>query len=505
MKLNTKTILLLMPLVFSMASCGSNKTQGHTHSKETAYSYDENGHYHSCSCDENIRFDYTAHTYTTNSEGINSCSICGYVENQDKDKLWKVIKNSLEKTIKYDGAYTTVTTGEMNTTDGNMKASLITTTDPNSGKYLSSSITKMYDPTSSSWIDAEKDVKKVKIEEDKYIYYLLDGDGLSAQYTDKYYGQYAGGTNPLNSFMDGQFFGEDNKLFNVLQRVENYNELITKFPELYLLNSRIGDFNIDLEMKDNLYVFNFNIRQIQSNESSGILVEHESMTYSIFFDEEKFVKSEILMNTYGEDVSGDNESMIYKIHCDVKYGFDEELYNQETFETKPTPSGYTNGRANLIFNDGFVWDGAYRTNKINEKVTERASTLGLELYYDKDLKNKVSDDELLTTLPKSYYVKQSIDPKRAYVLLLSETNYKASSLYKKFIKEYTEKTVSDYVIYTSANTFNIYTFPSNSEIRKLNAKVTVNGVEVTNSNVSVSTGNVYTIIVSKDAVIRPFE
>lgn len=38
----------------------------------------------------------------------------------------------------------------------------------------------------------------------------------------------------------------------------------------------------------------------------------------------------------------------------------------------------------------------------------------------------------------------------------------------------------------------------------LNAKVTVNGEEVTNSNVSVSVGNVYTIIVSKDALITPF-
>ena len=207
-----------------MASCGGNNTKGHTHSKETAYSYDENGHYHSCSCDENIRFDYTAHTYTTNSEGINSCSVCGYVEYQEKDKLWKVIRNSLEKTIKYDGAYTTITTGEMNTSDGNMIASLSTTTDPNSGKYLFSSKTKMYDPSTSSWIDAEKDVKKVEIEEDKYIYYLLDEEGLSVKYTDKYYGQYAGGTNPLNSFMDGHFYGEDKKLFNVLQRVENYKE-----------------------------------------------------------------------------------------------------------------------------------------------------------------------------------------------------------------------------------------------------------------------------------------
>ena len=200
--------------------------------------------------------------------------------------------------------------------------------------------------------------------------------------------------------------------------------------------------------------------------------------------------------------------MNYKTNYDFKYQFDEELYSQGTFENKPTPSSYSSGKANLIFNDGYVWKNAYSSgnekNKITDKVTDRATDLGLELYYDKDFKNKVSDDELLTTLPKSYYVKQSINPDKAYVLLFDETNYKASSLYKKYLKEYTVKNVSSFQIYSSDNVFNIFTFPNNSEMQYLNAKVTVNGEEVTNSNVSVSVGNVYTIIVSKDALITPF-
>lgn len=209
-----------------------------------------------------------------------------------------------------------------------------------------------------------------------------------------------------------------------------------------------------------------------------------------------------------EALNGSTETMNYKTSYDFKYQFDEELYNQGTFENKPTPSSYSSGKANLIFNDGYVWKNAYGSgnekNKITDKVTDRATDLGLELYYDKDFKNKVSDDELLTTLPKSYYVKQSINPDKAYVLLFDETNYKASSLYKKYLKEYTVKNVSSFQIYSFDNVFNIFTFPNNSEMQYLNAKVTVNGEEVTNSNVSVSVGNVYTIIVSKDALITPF-
>ncbi len=520
MKLKTKTILLLIPLALSMTACGGNKTPEHVHSKETAYSYDENGHYHVCSCDENIRFDYTEHTYTTNNEGINSCSICGYVENQAKDKAWKTIKNSIENTINYNGVYTLVVSDDMNTletqiedgkkvtSEAKVKNNGVIATDPNSGKYLSSSKSKKYEPTQSSWIDTQNLLRKIEIEDDKYVYYYFNGEEVSSEYTDKYYGQSLGGANPLDAIFEGSLYVGENSFLKVLSRMESYNELIKYFPEIFLLNSKLGNANITLEMKDNLYVLNFNFKQIKTAESRGLLAVHDDINYCFYFNEEKCTKAEFILNSYSEALNGSTETMNYKTNYDFKYQFDEELYSQGTFENKPTPSSYSSGKANLIFNDGYVWKNAYSSgnekNKITDKVTDRATDLGLELYYDKDFKNKVSDDELLTTLPKSYYVKQSINPDKAYVLLFDETNYKASSLYKKYLKEYTVKNVSSFQIYSSDNVFNIFTFPNNSEMQYLNAKVTVNGEEVTNSNVSVSVGNVYTIIVSKDALITPF-
>ncbi len=505
MKLNKKTFLLLMPLVFTMASCGGNKTQGHTHSKETAYSYDENGHYHSCSCDENIRFDYTAHTYTTNSEGINSCSVCGYVENQAQEQVWKVIKSSLEKTANYNGAFTTILNADINVLEGKMKGSQIIAIDPNSGKYLDSMINKVYNPSTLSWMEVETSIEKVEIEGDKYTFYSFDGSAVEAKYADKYYGQYLKGTNPLNTFMEGSFNGGENSFVNILLKMESYSEINKFLPELFTLNTKSGNFITKLEMKDNLYVFNFYTKDVRDNENEGVLIDHNKADYSLYFDKEKLVKAEIFVNMYAENFNGQGQTITYNMAYDFKYSFDEELYNKQTFDAKPTPTEYLEGRANLIFAGGYEWQGPYGNSKINEKVTEKAAERGLELYYDKELKNKVSDDELLTTLPKTYYVKQIVDSKHAYVLLLNETNYKTSSLYKKYIKEYTEKTVYTYLVYEYASTYNITGFPSSKDIENLNAKVTVNGEEVKNSSVSLSLGNTYTIIVSKDAISNPLQ
>ena len=258
-------------------------------------------------------------------------------------------------------------------------------------------------------------------------------------------------------------------------------------------------------MKDNLYVFNFYTKDVRDNENEGVLIDHNKADYSLYFDKEKLVKAEIFVNMYAENFNGQGQTITYNMAYDFKYSFDEELYNKQTFDAKPTPTEYLEGIANLIFAGGYEWQGPYGNSKINEKVTEKAAERGLELYYDKELKNKVSDDELLTTLPKTYYVKQIVDSKHAYVLLLNETNYKTSSLYKKYIKEYTEKTVYTYLVYEYASTYNITGFPSSKDIENLNAKVTVNGEEVKNSSVSLSLGNTYAIIVSKDAISNPLQ
>lgn len=100
-------LMLVAGSLAALASCGDgNASQNcdnsgsvsdsiHAHAKADAYSYDENGHYHACKgCEENIRFDYEAHSYVQ-KDGMNTCSVCGYIQNGDMHTAFATLKKGL--------------------------------------------------------------------------------------------------------------------------------------------------------------------------------------------------------------------------------------------------------------------------------------------------------------------------------------------------------------------------------------------------------------------------
>lgn len=193
MKINKKHSLLFLP--FLLISCGKQENV-HEHLKQEAYSKDEIGHYHSCSCEEDIRFDFEPHNFTKNNEGILSCSVCGYIKDEAKEEAWKIIKKSLTKSLEYNGPLTAKQNMEMVDGEMKMRMSSLLTSEPSTGKFLETSLSEAYDTESSKWITAEKTFKKTEINDEKFILYEGTPDSTNSSYADKEYVNSCGAFNP---------------------------------------------------------------------------------------------------------------------------------------------------------------------------------------------------------------------------------------------------------------------------------------------------------------------
>lgn len=502
MKINKKHSLLFLP--FLLISCGKQENV-HEHLKQEAYSKDEIGHYHSCSCEEDIRFDFEPHNFTKNNEGILSCSVCGYIKDEAKEEAWKIIKKSLAKSLEYNGPLTAKQCTEMIDGEMKMRMSSLLTSEPSTGKFLETSLSEAYDPESSKWITAEKTFKKTEINEEKFILYEGTPDSTNSSFADKEYANSVDAFNPW-ALLGDLFYGKENSLTNIFLRMDSYQEAKEMIPIiLKLFNGNSSDFNFDIEIKENLYSMLIYGGGLSYSSSRGIKLGEETGDMYFSFNKDTFVSYQ-LINKVKEEAVNEANSSENKMNALVSfdYGFDSKTYDETIIENKETPTTYEEGYINIAFDD-YLWKKAFRQD-VNVTVNSIAKANDLELYYDKQMKKKVTDEEMFSTSPKTYYAQPLINPKKAYVLDLRETNYVTGSILKKYASEYTEKWVSGLFLYSSEGETHLidrYGYPSDDDKEKYNIRITLDGQAYEDKkDFIVSLGKLYKVLIKKDEIAR---
>lgn len=504
MKKYLKTIFLCLP--FLLVSCDNGDAHQHK-IKEGAWSYDESGHYYTCSCNEDIRFNFQKHSFAENKEGINYCQACGYIQNSDKEEAWKIIPAALENTIAYKGSLTAkgLFGFEENGAKGRGKTTV--SSEPSSGKLVVIGSTEMFDDTTNKWVEMESHFEKVEQVEDKFIYFESDPEDpetINAEYADKYYAE-ATLSNPFNVDLIGIFDNnrENNSLFNILSRTPTYSYFINKLPNIVFLNSE-GAFTPKFEflVSDNKYVLNLGISYIETGNKN--LYSVAEMIYSFTFDK-NILKSFSISSwektvNLKEEMNESKQTFTY----DFEYSFMNDLYEKTVIETKPTPTISKKGQVKVIFEGGYVWNNHLRD--VGTPIKAYFSTQNLDIYYDAEMKNKISDDEAFTSLTKTYYAKPILSSTRATVLCVKETNFLVHSSFEPVLNSYVQKVVLDYATYTTDHSYTIPEYPTDQEKEDNNAKVTLNDytdLETNKATLKLDSFNIIKIKIDKPA--QPFD
>ncbi len=510
MKIPTKTtFLLLLPLL--VISCGNEKpspnsnqlTLPHIHAPSSTYVKDETGHYHPCTCESDVRFDFAPHNYVKNSEGIQVCTTCGYLENEEKEAAWKIMKASLLNSLQYDGPLTASVAMEGEEEGAMVKNAETFSADPVTGKFVQTSKTEVLDPTTSQWMSAPEGKKKVEIDEDDFTLYEFDGSEVTATNVDKEYAIYDSGTNPWDLF-GGSFRGSPNSLSSILSKMDSFAEIREYLPLFLKMDGNLGiHFDADIEVKEDTYCLILKGSSFAQDPEYGKMGTESSGSYTITFDKNTFLSLGVDVYGKSENLNEEkNEKSVQSMAYSFAYSFDDTLYESTTFDEKPTPSGYASGKIDLEFEGGYLWKGAFRKN-INHTVNEIAAPNGLELFYDAKMKKPVSDDEMFSTIGKKYYARPKILTDRSFVVTMVEVDYKAPTKMEKFITGYVDRYVTDYALYSGNATHTIYSFPTKNQVEYLNATITVNGATVTSNTLSVVPGNLYTVLIKMDGVATP--
>lgn len=513
MKIYTKTILLLMPLL--AFSCGNQEcitssnpgsTQTHEHTPSTTYSKDEYGHYHACSCDKNVRFDFAPHTFAKNDDGFYTCSTCGYVKDADKNEIYNIIKKAIKNTNEYKGNLSLESSSIIDYGGAKERSITNAASDLASGKFVEKAVSGEYDPSNETWTE-KTELRKLEIEEDKYTIYEQDNKGVvTSNIVDKTYAE-AELANPWETI--GSFFYKgDNSFTKILLRINSFADLNEGFAKIFSLNAaEVGNINIDVESKDNLYTLALEGTAYQQNNNEGMKLGIVKGGYKFVFDKDKLREF-----TFGSESTVDSIAledpmkMVDDSTIKFKYEFDNDLYNSVDFETKPAATEAISGRIDLIFEGGYRYANS-TTKPIGEKVADAGAALGVNLYYDEALKKKVTE-EVFTCATKTYYAEPIKEATRAFVIYQREINYKAPELFKKYMVDYTSKSVYFYQQHSVDTTYTVPSslLPNDDEATNLNAKVTLNGVafDLSSPVINITKGNLYTLKTTQDGVAEPF-
>mgnify|MGYP007016830071 CR=1 FL=1 len=515
MKIYTKTILLLMPLL--ALSCGNQEcasssnpdpVQTHEHTPSTTYSKDEYGHYHACSCDKNVRFDFAPHTFAKNDDGFYVCSTCGYVKDTDKNEIYNIIKKAIKNTNEYKGSISLESSSIIDYGGAKERSITNASSDLTSGKFVEKAVSGEYDPSTETWTE-KTELRKLEIEEDKYTYYTQDDKGVvTSNIADKTFAEYEL-SNPWETV--GSFFYKgDNSFTQILLRVDSFAELNEDFAKIFSLNtSEVGNITLDVESKDNLYTLTLEGTAYQQNNNEGVKLGIVKGGYKFVFDKDKLREFTFGMESTIDSLASEEPmKMVDDSTIKFKYEFDNDLYTSVDFETKPAPTEPIVGRIDLIFEGGYHYSSS-TSKPIGQKVVDAGTALGVNLYYDEALKNIVSEEEIFTCLTKTYYAEPVKDETRAFVIYQREINYKAPELFKKYLVDYTSKSVYFYQQHSvdAAYTVSSSLLPNDDEVTNLNAKVTLNGVafDLSSPVINITKGNLYTLKTTQDGVAKPFD
>ncbi len=433
-------ILLAMGTLATLASCGAKTecptcsscetcgdveptTPTHTHTKTETYSYDENGHYHECSgCKENVRFDYEEHSFVE-KDGINICSVCGYVENQDMEEFFKTFKKAIEAYEADKTQTTEVIYNESEKENGIYKYGYEATSkvsfDLERNLYFAEGV------DIDTGYDEEGNVEDKETTKegaayikngDTYSYYKHSGDEKEMFKTDAHMIQ-----NRFNkNYLMTDYFSplEYSYLANFADYEKVFNKYYTSYGYDYIsinhsLKSIDGgyEYKIDIELRD-AYTSQLGIY----TENFAITIKNDSFVSLIYASDRKY--------TYIDETTI-AEEYIYSYDISVSYDFDQTSY--DAFDK----TGYEDNGNGEEFDCTYYYEdyeiGNSVTLTIGETLASTTYVGGMvtygDIYYDKEFTKKYNGEAITGNMDKMYVKPTVKEGSYAKIVLLSEKTY----------------------------------------------------------------------------------
>ncbi len=456
-------------------------SQVHTHTKATAYSFDENGHYYKCAgCDENIRFDYEAHSLVE-KDGVLSCSICSYAPYEENNKLYKTLRDGLnnflndEEDVTFD--YVKVEANDTNKTE--RKETCKGTFDRKNGTFYTTITSEnTYSGNTSSSLNTTyisnengqyKDYKSAPGRPSQtYQYYQADSNTAQRLY---------------DSFTESAI---DLELINRINAFDDFEEL-SHYLNFYLGNG-FADFtpNYSFSVTENSLTFNIGYRAISTN--SNTLYEDFTYDATLTITDGRLSGYSHVYN-YDSMWANGNEQLESKgITTNIKKGFDTEFYNSFSDKDSYTDTGLgTLYKITLYYQD-------YKLVSYNQRINEKLSNAIYDqygsYYYDKEY-TRPYNGENLTSEVNALYLKPKEDVSSEQALVISLTDYDYVSPYSEALS-YNEKK-----IYGAPSFFDAgYSYPLLITYESVNPQIIVNGTQLTpyTTTQSLEGGKTYIII-----------
>ncbi len=426
--------LLIAGSLAALTSCGNNQecsscpscddgssAPAHTHTKATGYSYDENGHYHACEgCEENIRFDYEAHTIVE-KDGVKTCSVCGYIPNDSMHKAFA----SLQKGIKaYASDTTSSVTGSMTMSSLKNDAAVMTvdidvktTVDvENASLYIKQTQSTKYYGSDGNVAYSATGINETAYAKDdnSNVYYYKGSDDSK-----KYYLSDQGMCK--RTFEDG--YSLDDSFYEYILQAKSYEVFQEMLETDVFYQTYLREYKAEQSAKtiDGGYEYTIYMENMVLDEYGEKNITSVHIVYTIKNDylvAEKFENSEIKDYKYG-----DKEETKMATSVEMSSDFNQTFYS--TFDkTNYTDSGEGQiTKFNVYYDDYKISQISTSIGKTLDNYYKDGGVAVGDYYYDKEL-TKPYNGEAITGDVGAIYLKPTVkDGEYGKVIYLIEAEY----------------------------------------------------------------------------------
>ncbi len=451
----------------SETSCECSETvcpDVHVHEPGTAYVYDDNGHWHTCSgCSKDIRFDYGAHELEE-KDGASVCKVCGYTVEDVNNKLFAKVKEGIEAYSNNKDKLTTTCLVSME--ENGTKMSMESKATFDFGQSFAHQQVSIIASDGGKTVASEYHLSKTG---DQYYYYTSSGSSkaqkTSADYINCMYKEAIGEALPLENI-------------SVITESPSYDSVAETFQFMNGLN---GNFSTEIYEKDGAVTLTitgviYEMKDYCVSENIAEMIVTVKDGFLCGFSTNSDVKYNYLNGATGSEA--------YGVTATLEKKFDKEFYDSYStdgiVESDPTDMNVDIYLGDYFFTDDSVQYG--------ESFVNGNSAYG-EVYYDKACTKKYDGAAIMSYNTTLYLKPVEVSPDDEYALIyrLTDVTYNRgkhiSAVHKK----------KSYSIMVKGG--NSYTLPWESEPTYMNQSVTVNGKDYSGYTAfAPEAGKVYTVV-----------
>ena len=480
-------ILAVMGALGALTSCGD--TTSHIHSKSKEFSYDENGHYYACEeCEENIRFDYEEHSFIE-KDGLNTCSVCGYIQNQELEVTYKSFKKAIENYRNDKTATMSLTFGQYSkendiTTYGYESKGIISVDAERSLTFSKGTNTQIEYEDDGSISDKYESIYEtayIKDSDNNFVFYKRNGDSKLTYKTDKYL---------ADKYFEEQYLMSeyfDVLYYTYLPSFSSYKKVLDNTYTVGGYASAFVKHSVN-NIEDG---FEYSVEVNQTNAYTSSLSIRTNL-YKFVIKNDTLVSMKLEENNSYSYVNGYSEGYIYSYDISFSYDFDQASY--DSFDK----SGYTDSGSGETFECNYYY-GDYRIGySVDIEIGETLSTTYVsgavtygDVYYDKEFTKKYNGEPVTGNMDKLYVKPTVMEGSYAKVVLLNETTYIDPNGLLEDYKSSSWSSGRD--VFINSDEVNYYTVTYTVTNNQTIGKMYVNGVLLEGDKFEIKAGEVYIV------------